>query len=304
MLRVKAGGFTSVALTPDGGRLVSAHVDGRLRLWDAADGRVLAEASSGVVVYGRWAGRLFLSADGRRLAVAGGRHFESASLFTLADGEPAFVPGWPPAGERLLLPVLVRNAAMAPDGSCLYAATPTEVFRCDPVTQRQDRVVADARVWGLAVAPACTFLALAQKNRVTWHSLADHATLPFGGLDHPSPVNVLAFSPDGTALAAATERTVHVWVVATGAAVEGPGPAAPRRSRGLRGRRADGAGGRQVARGRGLRRRDRGRADAAVVPGRRRVLPLRRRERDDGGVLRRPADGRRLGRGGVTRCAS
>ena len=137
MLRVKAGGFTSVALTPDGGRLVSAHVDGRLRLWDVADGRVLAETASGVSGAGLRAATLAMSADGRRLAIAG--TWALALLYTLPDDGSAFVPGWPPGEDRVSIPIRCR-IVVAPDGSCLFAATDWEIDRWDPFASERDGI--------------------------------------------------------------------------------------------------------------------------------------------------------------------
>ena len=71
-------------------------------------------------------------------------------------------------------------------------------------------------------------MAVARENEVTCVGVAAGVAAPDWRLDHPSSVRVLAFAPDGSILATASERNVRVWDIATGKC-RWKAPAFPRR---------------------------------------------------------------------------
>jgi len=235
---------TSVAYSPDGRAFATASVDGQLKVWDAASGRLLTSApwpsitslayspdgrnlavaaEHGVVLLdaaapgegpkplGGPAGQLHAvaySPDGRTLA-AGGED-RAVWLWRLGGG------GWRPQaleGHR----EMVRAVAYSPDGRTLASAG-------------NDGAV---NLWDLTVpAPRPTPLQGSAQPVVTLSFSADGATLAGGGEDgtislwdtraaggkpallagHKGAIQSVAFSPDGRTLASGGEdKAVRLW---------------------------------------------------------------------------------------------
>ena len=103
-LKGHAGGVTSAAFSPDGGRVVTASVDGTARVWSPADGKRIAELkghASGAVTSAAF------SPDGARVVTASGDG--TARVWSAADGKRiAELKGH--AGA-------VTSAAFSPDGA-------------------------------------------------------------------------------------------------------------------------------------------------------------------------------------------
>jgi WD40 repeat protein len=184
-LRARAGPVLRVCYTPDGARLVSAHADMQLRVWDAASGSLqrtirlrprVVDGALGMRTSGERIEDLVCSPNGRFVAEA-----------TIREGGQSALRLWDPStgGKLLELSDLVglRCVAVHPDGAL---------------------VALSGRMAGAA------------ESYIALHSAADgHKVSQFNA--PRLSVSGLAFSSDGKRLASFGGLRVQVWDVADGA---------------------------------------------------------------------------------------
>lgn len=195
------GPVRAVAFAPDGRTLLTAGDDGPLRIWDAADGRLLRslEHHEGPVH------ALAVSPDGKSVASAGADR--AVRLWDLGGGEPTVREGhthW------------VLAVAWSPDGRTLATVGGDDTVRLWADAGRGDPVRLDvpsprAAYWspdGRVLAIAC-----GQRRGV---ELRDPAGKPIRTLAAP-PDALAAWSPDGKALAVAGTGGLTVFDPASGA---------------------------------------------------------------------------------------
>jgi WD40 repeat protein/serine/threonine protein kinase len=188
------------AISHDGKTLASGHEDGRVRLWDFADQRLLKtiQAHPGPVI------RVGFDRDNKVL---------TASVF-----EPIKV--WEPASGELLGSVHSERStghfALSPDGQKCAATTLKDILVIDMATRKVERTLpADAA--DLVFSADGSHLAAARGNYAI--QLWDLRNTEQGKVlrGHTEPVLGLAFAPDGKTLAsAAADGSVRLWHVATG----------------------------------------------------------------------------------------
>jgi WD40 repeat protein len=181
-INANTNGVTALAFSPDGSTLASGGdcSEQAIRLWNAATGNhvaTLAGQSNGVTA-------LAFSADGH-LLVSGGRRSNPAN----ADST---VKVWAVTNGSLLRAFGcytndIRSAAFSPDGATVAAGS------CSSGTNN---------------AAVTTNLLLLWK-------IADGSSRTFGA--DTNPVNFVAFSPDGSTLAAAGKNVINFWNVTSGA---------------------------------------------------------------------------------------
>jgi WD40 repeat protein len=137
----EAKGIRDLALSGDGGRVLSAHGDGSVRLWDTESGRALSCFRG----HGSKVSSVAFSPDQRR-ALSGGDG--SVLLWDLENGQESFrVDG--------LKPYSVRSVAFSPDG--LHAASADDLGQ----VQLWDLTAAEPRVRTLPRSHGSMVLAVA-----------------------------------------------------------------------------------------------------------------------------------------------
>jgi WD40 repeat protein/DNA-binding SARP family transcriptional activator len=200
------GGVVAVAFSPDGMQLVSAGVDGSLKIWDVDSGQLInSKDELGFdeihdIVY---------SPDGSRLAVGG----ESYS-FGLFDASTLDKSAEFPNRDA------VNGLAFSPDGSQLASTTRLGVARLwDPLTEEETQTLAVPANWLADVAfnPGGDHLALAGDDGTVSIWQIDDEQLQLTLRGHSAPVMGVAYSPNGNQIATASQDgTACLWDAATG----------------------------------------------------------------------------------------
>ncbi len=134
---------TAAALSGDGRLLACANADGKIRLWDAAEGKPLRTLDDG-----QGATTLTFSTDGRFLAGASGAG--NVRLWNTATGQV----------QEFDADGLVAQAAVAPDGHSVAAATTGgKIILWEALTGKEQRRWTDLK-------PVATTLAFAPDGRL------------------------------------------------------------------------------------------------------------------------------------------
>jgi WD40 repeat protein len=193
------GGASGVAWFADGSRLVSAGQDGRLVMWNAADGSVLAA----VQLAGGQPGRVAVSRDGGRVAVAVGKEVLVWNVAELTR------EGGPPEPLRLAHGGNVAALKFSPDNQRLATAADDGLVRIwDPSTGLSLEQFEAGSMGALAVhwADDNRTLATAAADGTLWlRRTCALRALACG----PGPVNAVAWLPDGSLAAVGEDGRVR-----------------------------------------------------------------------------------------------
>jgi WD40 repeat protein len=208
-----------IAVYPDGRRLASAAGDGVVKVWDVP---ALAEARS--TIAGRTSAEaVAVSPDGKVLAAA-----TDDGRVRLWDAAPTSMH------ERYLVEPAggpVRALAFSPDGRWLATSSQDARVRLWDVSgerpQRPARTFDHKMVArSLAFAPSGKLLVTGSDDGTArvWDTSSNGTEVR--GLQMSGPVRDAAISGDGRYVAAASERTVTVWLLETGREVHTVEPGA------------------------------------------------------------------------------
>jgi hypothetical protein len=203
------GKVNTVAVVADGSWLASGDDDGKVRIWDLADGHCRA-------VFGGHIGAvlsLALTPDGTLLV--SGSEDGKVRVWKVPKGRlRTSLEGVGPGG-----PVTALAVAVAPDGTWLASGASDATVRIWDAGRRQVRAELWGAVYGLrglAISPDSTLLAGGTGLEVViWDVPNGEPRLRLAG--HTGVVNAVAFAPDGTWLASTdTDETVRIWDTTSG----------------------------------------------------------------------------------------
>jgi len=195
------GPITAVALDASRGLAATGGNDGIVRLWDVA-----AQAPTGAVMQptNTPISLVVLSSDGRFVANAAGRVVRVANV---SDGTVI---------AEITLQGVARALALAPgEGASVVVGDDTGTVTLAPFAPARARVVVsfDAAVTAIAFAPDGTRLAIGDAAGVVRLIAPGDGAQTAATAGWPQPVRWLDFSPDGTALLAATDAWLHALSV-------------------------------------------------------------------------------------------
>jgi WD40 repeat protein/beta-lactamase regulating signal transducer with metallopeptidase domain len=196
---------TAVAMTPDGGQVLSAGSDGTLRIWQAATGKEIASWDAGMGQINAVA----LSPDGKRAVTAGD------------DGTARL---WDVAGRRELRRlegngVPVTCVALSPDGS--YALTGEREGEArlweaaTGVTMKRFPRVVSGKLHALTFSPdGQSFVAGGGRGSCVVWDVSGQERLRLKGLK--GSVLSVAFAPNGDRILTSDDSTARLWDAASG----------------------------------------------------------------------------------------
>jgi WD40 repeat protein/serine/threonine protein kinase len=204
-IRVPGGHLRSAALSPDGGRVVTAAEDGVMRVWEAATGKELPGFQP---PQGGFGSAVF-SPDGKRLLAADN---DDVRLWDAATGQEL--------NTVLAREGRVLSVAFDPDGRRVLATLMRDSLSVWDVAAHTEVVTDNGhawQIWAVGFSPDGRRFVSASFDRTArvWETATGKSVAVLAG--HEGRVFTAAFSPDGKRVVTASgDHTARVWEADTG----------------------------------------------------------------------------------------
>ena len=197
----------AVALSPDGGTVLTAHSDGMMRLWDAGTGQPFISPRRG---HNDWIRFAIFSPDGETFLT--GSTDKTARLWDAVTGRPIGLP--------LIHQASVRHLAFSPDGKLLTTTADSAVRVWEVQPYQPTRLVLD-------LTSPCAAVAFSPDGKMILTGGSDGMVRLWDAITgrplftqrrgHHDSIQAVAFSPDGKiALTASKDKTARMWAVPSG----------------------------------------------------------------------------------------
>jgi WD40 repeat protein len=206
-------GVLSVAFNSNGKSLATGEVDGKIRLWNVADGKRLWTCRD-KEKHASWVRSVAFSPDGAILASGSGD--QTVKLWNVDTGKCIKTL------KENISPV--RSVAFSPDGAILASGSDDGTLRLWKVDTWQYLRTLEGHkswVWSVAFSPDGAILASGSEDKTVrlWDVRTGYCLNTLK--EHDSWVSSVTFSPDGITLASSSEdQTIRLWDVRTGQSLD------------------------------------------------------------------------------------
>jgi WD40 repeat protein len=193
----------SVALSPDGQKLITSGYDGKIIVWNVAE-----KKPAHTIEKKGWIRTLALSPDGTKLAA--GQEDGNVVLFELAAEGPKELKAIK-AHEAA-----IYDLAFSADGATLATCSTdkfAKLWDWNAGTEKAKLEGHTDAVWGIAFAKDGSLATCSADRKIKLWDAAGKETGTLEG--HKDWVSDLAFAPDGATLASAShDKTIKLWSIA------------------------------------------------------------------------------------------
>jgi WD40 repeat protein/serine/threonine protein kinase len=200
------GPVSSVAISPNGQRIVTGSADQTARVWDAATGKELLTLKGHSAAINSVA----FSPDGQRIVT--GSADQTAKVWDAATGK-----------ERLTLKghsAAINSVAFSPDGQRIVTGSADQTANVWAANSGKERLTLkghSAAISSVAFSPdgQCIVTGSADQTAKVWDAPTGKERLTLKG--HSAAINSVAFSPDGQRIVTGSaDQTAKVWAANSG----------------------------------------------------------------------------------------
>lgn len=201
----------TLVTSPDGARVASGNVEGVVRIWNLADGRLLHEIAG----HSEAICDLAFSPDGRRLVSSA--LDQQARVWDVESGRQLFLLTGHSAG--LLGDISEVEVEFSSDGRRILTVGADSVRVWDSETGHQTAIINEALIWTAVFSPDGQHILTAGEEPHIWNAADGSEVTSLDSDDFI--ITAAAYSPDGShIITASAGRGVRLWDARRGVSIE------------------------------------------------------------------------------------